>query len=42
MLGLTSSSKLDLGSYVNSIAKTSSKKIGALICSVKFLSSEVA
>ena len=38
MLGLTFSSKLDWGSYIISIAKTASKKIGALICSVKFLS----
>ena len=38
MLGLTCSSKLDWGSYVISIAKTDSKKIGALICSMKFLS----
>ena len=38
MLGLTSSSKLDWGSYIISIAKTASKKIGALICSMKFLS----
>ena len=42
MLGLTSSSKLDWGSYIISIAKTASKKIGALIGSVKFLSPEVA
>ena len=42
MLRLTFSSKLDWGSYIISIAKTSSKKIGALICSIKFLSSEVA
>ena len=42
MLGLTFSSKLDLGSYTVSIAKTASKKIGALIRSVKFLSPEVA
>ena len=41
MLGLTFSSKLDWGSYI-SIAKTTSKKIGALICSMKFLSPEVA
>ena len=40
MLGLTSS-KLDWGSYVISIAKTASKKIGALIRSMKFLSLEV-
>ena len=38
MLGLTFSSKLDWGSYIVSIAKTASKKIGALIRSMKFLS----
>ena len=42
MLGLTFSFKLDWGSYVVSIAKTASKKIGALIRSMKFLSPEVA
>ena len=42
MLGLTSSSKLDWGSYITSIAKTALKKIGALIRSMKFLSLEVA
>ena len=42
MLGLTFSSKLDWGSYIISIVKTTSKKIGALICSMKFFSSEVA
>ena len=42
MLGLTFSSKLDWGSYNISIAKTASKKIGALIPSMKFLSPEVA
>ena len=42
MLGLTFSSILDWGSYVISIAKTASKKIGALIRSMKFLSPEVA
>ena len=42
MLGLTFSSKLDWGSYNISIAKTVSKKIGALIHSIKFLSPEVA
>ena len=42
MLDLTLSSKLDWGSYIISIAKTTSKKIGALICSKKFLSPEVA
>ena len=41
MLGLTFSSKLDWGSYIVSIAKTASEKIGALICSMKFLSPEV-
>ena len=39
---LTFSSKLDWGSYIISIAKTVSKKIGALIRSMKFLSPEVA
>ena len=42
MLGLTFSSKLDWGSYIVSTAKTASKKIGALIRSMKFLSPEVA
>ena len=42
MLGLMFSSKLDWGSYIVSIPKTASKKIGALICSMKFLSPEVA
>ena len=42
MLGLTFSSKLDWGSYIISIGKTVSKKNGDLICSMKFLSSEVA
>ena len=42
ILGLTFSSKLDWGSYIISIAKTASKKIGALIDSMKFLSPEVA
>ena len=42
MLGLTFSSKLDWGPYIISIAKTASKKIGALIRSMKFLSPEVA
>ena len=41
MLGLTFSSKLDWGSYIISIAKTASKKIGALIRSMTFLSPEV-
>ena len=42
VLELTISSKLDWGSYIISIAKTASKKIGALIRSMKFLSPEVA
>ena len=42
MLGLTFSSKLDWGSYIISIAKSTSKKIAALIHSMKFLSPEVA
>ena len=42
MLGLTFSSKFDWGSYIVSIAKTVSKKIGALIRSMKFLSPEFA
>ena len=41
-LGLTFSYKLDWGYYIISIAKTASKEIGALIRSVKFLSSVVA
>ena len=42
MLRLTFSSKLDWGSYITSIAKTASKKIGSLIRSMKYLSPEVA
>ena len=42
MLGLTFCSKLDRGSYIISIVKTTSKKIGVLIRSMKFLSPEVA
>ena len=42
MLELTFFSKLDWGSYIVSIAKTTSKKIGAWIYSLKFLSHEVA
>ena len=42
MLRLTFSSKLDWGSCIISLAKTASKKIGALIRSMKFLFSEVA
>ena len=41
MLELTFSSKLDWCFYIISIAKTASKKIGAFICSMKFLSAEV-
>ena len=42
MLGVTPSSKLDWGSYIISIAKTASKKTGALIHSRKFFTPEVA
>ena len=42
ILQLTFSSKLDLGSYIIFIAQTASKKIAALIRSMKFLSPEVA
>ena len=42
MLGLTFSSNLDRVSYIISTAKTAFRKIGALIRSMKFLSSEVA
>ena len=42
MLGLTFSSKLDWGSYIVSIAKIASEKIGASIRSMKFHSPEVA
>ena len=42
MLGLSFSSKLDWGSCIISTAKTASKKIGALIRSMKFVSPEVA
>ena len=38
MLRLTFFSKLDWGSYIISFAKTASKRIGALIRSMKFLS----
>ena len=41
MLGLTFSSKLDWASYIISVAKTAFKKIGTLVCSMKFLSPEV-
>ena len=39
---ILNSPKLDWGSYIMSIAKITSKKIGTLICSMKFLSPEVA
>ena len=42
MLGLTFSSKLEWGSYLISIAKTASKKVGVLTGSVKFFSPVVA
>ena len=42
MLRLIFSSKLDRDSYIISIAKTTSKKIEALIHSMKLLSPEVA
>ena len=42
MLGMTFFSKLDWNSYIIFIAITVSKKIGALIRSMKFLSPEVA
>ena len=42
MLGLTFSSKLDWGFWIISFTKTVSKKIGALIRSMKFLSPMVA
>ena len=42
MLGLTFSSKLDWGSYIISITKTASKKIGASVHSMKLLSPVVA
>ena len=42
MLGLNFYSKLDWSSYIISIAKTASMKIGVLICSMKFLSPETA
>ena len=38
LLGLTFSSKLDWGAYIFSVTKTASKKIGALINSMKFCS----
>ena len=42
MVELTFSSKLNWGSCVISFAKTASKKIGALIRSMEFLSPQVA
>ena len=42
MVGLTFSFKLDWSSYITSIAKSVSKRIGALIDSMKFLPNEVA
>ena len=42
MLRLTFSAELDWGSYIIFIAKTASKKIGALMCFIKFRSPEVA
>ena len=42
MLGLTFSFKLVWGSYIISVAKTTSKKIGSLIRSMKSLSPDVA
>ena len=41
MLGFFSS-RLDWDSYIFSITKTTSKKIGALIFTIKFLSLEIA
>ena len=41
MLGLTFSSKMDWDSYIIAIVKTASKKIRALIRSIKFLSLKV-
>ena len=42
MMRLTFSSKLNWGSYIISVAKTTSKKIGVLLRSMKFLSPEIA
>ena len=42
MLGLFFSFKLNWGSHIICIAETVSKKIGVLICSMKFLSPEAA
>ena len=42
IMGFTFSSKLHWDFYIIFIAKTYSKKIGALVCSLKFISPEVA
>ena len=42
IMGFTFSSKLYWGFYIIFIAKTDSKKLGALVCSLKFISPEVA
>ena len=42
LVELSFSSKLNWDSYIISIIKTASKKIGALVSSMKFLSAEVA
>ena len=42
LLGLSFFSKLNWGSHIVSAAQTFSKKIGALICTMKFRSPEVA
>ena len=42
MAGLIFPSKLDWRSYIVSVAETASNKIGALVCSMKFLSPEAA
>ena len=42
MLGLTSSSKLNWGSIFIYLTKDTSKKIGTLICSMRFLFHEAA
>ena len=42
MLGLTVVSEWDWGCYIISVVKTASKRIGDMICSIKFLSPEFA
>ena len=42
ILGLSFSSKLNWSSYIIIFAKTAPKRIGALICSMKFLSPEIS